>query len=204
MPVPHRRRWAFVVGGALVVALVAAGCGGSGNGGGGAKKTTAQGLRAAGLVRCAGPVPAVDGASVSLFAASDFAAVLARGDGATQDAIALAQIRHRLPSGNAAEVARREQSWRATALRALRRSDAPPPCGRELARLPVLAETEVVCPDAVLIPLGERAANDTFMRLLRTLYRVKVTLQPVRSRVGRYSYITRYDQQVSESRPYCG
>src|SRR4051794_14463509 len=53
----------------------------------GGGKGTAYGLRAAGLVRCAGPVRGRGGASVSLYASGGFAAVLAIGPAATDDAI---------------------------------------------------------------------------------------------------------------------
>jgi hypothetical protein len=197
----------LLVAGVLSAALAAAGCAGGGahttfedvqtRGG----KPIAEGMAAAGLTRCVGPVAGADDGSVSLFARSGFAAVLVGGSGATQDAIALAQIRHHTFTADPAQVARRERAWRATAFMALKRADAPRACGRNLAGLPVLAPTEVVCFDQVLIPLGKPAASTTFERLLQTLYHVKVTVVRVHPQTFRYR--ARYKETLTEDRPYC-
>jgi hypothetical protein len=201
-----------LVGVLLAAAVGTLGCGqndeggevnGSGVEGGG--QGTSVGLRKAGLVRCAGPVRANNGASVSLYADKGFAAVLASGHAATSDAIDLVEIRTGNDASSKPEVRSRERSWYRTAIRALPHADTPKhPCRTGLDRLPVLADTEVLCFDEVLIPLGERTAKNRFIDVLRTLYQVKVKLVLKGRRYGRYTYDPgHYERQVEENRPYC-
>lgn len=201
--------------GAVVAAFVAGGCGGTGQRRSvpGAGKGVGYGLRAAGLQRCLGPVSGVGDTStpigavgpvtLSLYSEPGFAALVASGASAQQHAIDLTILRSHAPTAiSAAAVAATERSWRREVLRAISDPGAPRnACRSELPRLPVLAATEVVCPDEVLIPLGRRAAMDRFIAVLSGLLSARFTpAQFVYLQTGNYITIP---QSVTVQRVYC-
>jgi hypothetical protein len=205
-----------VAAGALASMVLAAGCG---SGGSSAATSSAasgkgigDGLRAAGLSLCVGPLSGESGSasgsqsgavSLTVYAERGFAAVVASGEAATQDAINLAALRNHVQSSvSAADVAATERAWRLQALSALANSAAPRgPCRSGLQHLPVLGATEVVCSDQVLIPLGHRWATTRFVDLLSKLVNVKITPEQfLYLRQGQYLTVP---ESVSESRPYC-
>jgi len=196
---------------AVLGALAVAGCGGNTQTQPpvpGAGQGVGAGLRADGLMACVGPLAGDGGASVALYAQPGFAAVVASGDGAQKLAIDLAEIRTHIQSAPpVSEVARIEDAWRRQALKALRRPGVPVgPCRSQAPHLPVLAPTEVVCADEVLIPLGRPAAMDRFVAVLSKLTGIQVTPAQVRYQSGGpYSagQLITTPGSVQETRPYC-
>lgn len=166
------------------------------------------GLRAAGMTPCVGALPGAGGASLTLYAQHGFAALVASGAGAQQLAIDLALVRNHVQSAPPViEIARTEHSWRRAALNALSGPGVPEgPCRSEVPRMAVLAPTEVVCPDEVLVPMGRPAAIDRFIQVLTKLLGVRVTPAQVGYIPGgRYStgqYFT-IPQTIETRRPYC-
>jgi hypothetical protein len=171
------------------------------------------GLRAAGMQRCAGPVSArgdtstpvgaVGPVSLTVYAERGLAGIVASGSSAQQHAIDLALLRnHVATSVSATAVAATERAWRRRAMSAVTHSRLPPgPCRSGVARLPVLAATEVVCPDQVLIPLGHRPAMQSFINVLSKLVAVKFTPAQV-SYLGGGEYLTT-PESTDVTRPYC-
>jgi hypothetical protein len=192
---------------AVVGTFAVAGCGGQRKQQG-AGKGVGFGLRAAGMTPCTGPLPGEGDASLTLYAQHDFAALVASGAGAQQHAIDLALGRNHVQyAPPAAEIASTEHSWRREALKALGGHGIPEgPCRSEVPRMTVLAPTEVVCPDQVLIPMGRPAAIGRFIRVLRKLLGVHVTPAQVgyipggRYSTGQYYTIP---QTIETRRPYC-
>lgn len=182
----------------------------------GAGKGIGYGLRAAGMQLCVGPLPGeadtspasapAAPVSLSLYAEEGLAALVASGASAQQHAVDMLLIRYHVQSNvSAAEIADTESSWRREAVRALNRQGVPPgPCRSQASRLPVLGQTEVVCPDQVLIPLGRPDAMDRFGSVLSKLLGVHVTpTQYIPSPdLGEYPDIT-ISSSVNVSRPYC-
>lgn len=172
-----------------------------------------DGLRAAGLRLCAGPVSArgdtstpvgaVGPVSLSVYAKPGLAAILASGSSAEQHAIDLALLRnHVQTSVSATAVAATERAWRRRAMSAVAHSQVPPgPCRSGVARLPVLAATEVLCPDQVLIPLGHRPAMQRFIDVLSKLVAVKFTPEQI-TYLGNGQYLTT-PESTDVTRPYC-
>jgi len=141
--------------------------------------------------------------SLNLYAERGLAALVASGSSAQEHAIDLVLLRNHVPTSvSAAAVAGTERAWRRAALSALRGSDLPPgPCRSGLARLPVLAATEVVCPDEVLIPLGHPPAISRFIEVLSQLVSIKFTPEQF-IYLSRGQYLT-VPASTQETRPYC-
>lgn len=207
----------LMVVGALALVLAGAGCGSGSSSTTDSSPTPSQGigggLHAAGLQRCIGPVSgrgdtstpvgAVGPVSLSLYAEPGLAAIVASGSSAEQHAIDLAMLRnHVQTSVSQSAVAGTERAWRHEALGALRHSHPPAgPCGPRLARLPVLAATEVVCADELLIPLGHPPAMHQFIDVLSKLVSVKFTPEQF-TYLSRGQYLTT-PESTTVSRPYC-
>jgi hypothetical protein len=164
-----------------VAALVLAGCGGHSStsaSGGTSGKGIGDGLRAAGLRLCAGPLAengdtsspagAAGPVTLSLYGERGFGALVASGSAAQRHAIDLALLRNHVQTSVTA-------------------SD--------------VAATEVVCSDEVLIPLGRRASMHRFIGVLSTLVNVKFTPQQF-IYFGSGHYLT-VPEKVNENRPYC-
>ena len=203
--------------GALALVVSGAGCGSASSSTTHSSATSGQGigggLHAAGLRHCVGPVSgrgdsstpvgAVGPVSLSLYAEPGLAAVVASGSSAEQHAIDLAMLRnHVQTSVSQNAVAATERAWRHEALGALRHSHPRAgPCGSGLARLPVLAPTEVVCPDELLIPLGHPPAMPRFIEVLSKLVSVKFTPEQF-TYLSHGQYLTT-PESTTVSRPYC-
>jgi hypothetical protein len=206
-----------VVGAVALVVLAAGGCG---SGASNSTHSTApsgqgigDGLRAAGLRLCVGrisargdtstPVGAVGPVSLSVYAEAGLAAIVASGSSAQQHAIDLALLRNHVETSvSATAVAATERAWRRRAMSAVTHGQPPPgPCRSEVARLPVLAATEVVCPDQVLIPLGHRPAMQQFIGVLSKLVAVKFTPAQITD-LGGGEYLTT-PESTDVTRPYC-
>jgi hypothetical protein len=177
----------------------------------GAGKGIGAGLVAAGLQQCTRPLATQSSApagpaTLTVYAEPGFAAIVATGAGAQQDAIDLALLRNHVPSATAkAQAAGSEKAWRTAALEDLAGPDVPAgPCTAGTQSLPILAPTEVVCSDQLLIPLGRRPAMPRFVSVLSKLTGVKYTPAQYHYFYGGGSggYVTT-PSSIVEQRPYC-
>ena len=202
-----------------------AGCGGSSSSGNsssqpnvaGAGQGIDTGLRVAGMKLCAGPIsghPVIASysgqpvpVSLSVYAESGFAAVVATGQGAQEYAIGLVERHFNGPSAPpAAQLAATERAWRREALKALHRPGVPPgPCASETSRLPELAPLQVVCSSQLLIPLGRSSAADTYGEVMGKLVFLGGHPASVHYDYSLYggggTYTT--PSTIQEERPYC-
>jgi hypothetical protein len=178
----------------------------------GAGQGIGAGLRAAGLQQCTKPLSsdasgAAGRATLSVYAEQGFAAIVASGAGAQQDAIDLAMLRNHIQSSTAkAQAAASDTAWRTAALADLAAAGVPAgPCTEGTQGLPILAPTEVVCSDQLLIPLGRRKAMPRFISVLSRLTGVKYTpaqYHYLYTGSGSGSYVTT-PSSLTEQRPYC-
>jgi len=167
-----------------------------------------DGLLKSGLVKCIGPItspgdpPNSNPTGLSLYAEDGFAAIVGRGRGAEDHSIALALYRNHVSfAPPVAQIAGVENRWRRAVIAALPdTARAAGPCGLA-GRLPVLAATEVVCFNQVLIPLGNKDAAATFAAALGMLVNYTYSVDEYRS-VGAGKYL-KVPGGTTENRPYC-
>jgi hypothetical protein len=178
----------------------------------GAGQGIGAGLKASGLQQCTKPISsdatgAAGPAMLSVYAEHGFAAIVASGAGAEQDAIDLAMLRNHIKSSTAkAQAAASDTAWRTAALADLAAQGVPAgPCTKGTQGLPILAPTEVVCSDQLLIPLGRRRAMPRFVSLLSRLTGVKYTpaqYHYLYNGIGSGGFVTT-PSSLTEQRPYC-